>query len=218
MAVVRGALARCYNSTMSTFRFCLAILLASHAVAVSAQTAKAPEPSGPTAIIETTMGTLSCRLFTKESPIATGVFMGLADGTKEWTNPVTKQVQHGKRFYDGMIFDRVVPGFVIQTGDFTGDISGGTDIGFRFKNERYPGLEYDRPGRLAFGNNGPNTNNSEIFITEKPVPRLNGGFTIIGQCDEASVKLVEKIARVPRDKADRPVEPVKIVRIRFETR
>jgi peptidyl-prolyl cis-trans isomerase A (cyclophilin A) len=175
----------------------------------------APEPTGPLAVIETTMGDLSCRLFTKESPIATDVFMGLADGTKDWTNPVTKQIQHGVRYYDGMIFDRVIPDFVIQSGDYTGDISCATEIGFRFKNETFPGLSYDRPGRLAFGNNGPDTNNSEIFIAEHPMRRLDGGFTIIGQCDDASVKLVEAIARVPRDAANKPITPVKILRISF---
>ena len=179
------------------------------------QTAPVPEPTGPLAVIETTMGRLSCRLFTKESPIATEVFMGLANGTKEWTNPVTKHLEHGRRFYDGMEFDRVIPDFVIQTGDYTGDISGATDIGFRFKNETYPGLSYDRPGRLAFGNNGPDTNNSEIFISEHPMRRLDGGFTIIGQCDDASVRLVEAIARVPRDAANKPIMPVRIVRISF---
>lgn len=178
----------------------------------------APEPTGPTAVIETTMGKIACRLFSKESPIAVATFIGLAEGTKSWTNPVTKKVETGKRFYDGMPFDRVIPDFVIQNGDPTGDISGGTDIGFRFKNENAPGLSYDRPGRLAFGNDGPDTNNSEIFITEHPMRRLDGGFTIIGQCDEASVKVVEAIARVPRDKDNRPVSEVRIVRVRFEPR
>ena len=185
---------------------------------VAQTTAAAPEPSGPRARIKTSMGTLSCRLFTKESPVATGVFMGLAEGTKEWTNPVTHHVEHGKPYYDGMLFDRVIPDFVIQSGDFTGDISGGTDIGFRFRNENSPGLSFDRPGRLAFGNNGPDTNNSEIFITEHPMRRLDGGFTIIGQCDAASVRLVEKIARVPRDAHNRPIRPVRILRIRFISR
>ena len=176
----------------------------------------APEATGPVAVIETTMGRIACRLFTKESPIATAVFMGLADGTKSWTNPVTKKVETGKRFYDGMPFDRTIPDFVIQNGDPTGDISGATDIGFQFKNENTPGLSYDRPGRLAFGNNGPDTNNSEIFITEHPMRRLDGGFTIIGQCDEASVKVLEAIARVPRDKDNRPLTELRIERVRFD--
>jgi peptidyl-prolyl cis-trans isomerase A (cyclophilin A) len=183
-----------------------------------AATVPAPLPTGPVAVIETTMGRIACRLFTKESPIATGVFIGLAEGTKSWTNPVTKKVETGKRFYDGMPFDRVIPDFVIQTGDPTGDISGGTDIGFRFKNENTPGLGYDRPGRLAFGNNGPDTNNSEIFITEHPMRRLDGGFTIIGQCDPASVRVVEAIARVPRGKDNRPLTAVRVVTVRFEGR
>lgn len=179
-------------------------------------TVAAPEPMGPTAVIETNMGNIACRLFSKESPVAVGVFMGLAEGTKSWTDPVTKKVETGKRFYDGMPFDRVIPDFVIQNGDPTGDISGGTDIGFTFKNENAPGLSYDRPGRLAFGNNGPDTNNSEIFISEQPMRYLDGGFTIIGQCDAASVKLVEAIARVPRDKNNRPIKEVRIVKVRFE--
>jgi len=185
---------------------------------IPAATVPAPEPTGPTAVIETTMGKISCRLFTKESPIATAVFIGLAEGTKSWTDPATKKVQTGKRFYDGMPFDRVIPDFVIQNGDPTGDISGATDIGFRFKNENTPGLSYDRPGRLAFGNDGPDTNNSEIFITEHAMRRLDGGFTIIGQCDEPSVRLVEAIARVPRDKDNRPLEQVRIVKVTFEGR
>ena len=94
---------------------------------------------GPTAVIDTTMGRIRCRLFAKESPIATAVFIGLAERTKSWTNPVTKKVETGKRFYDGMPFDRVIPDFVIQSGDPTGDISGATEIGFRFKNESSPG-------------------------------------------------------------------------------
>lgn len=186
------------------------------AVRPAAATVAAPEPTGPTAVLETSMGKIKCRMFTKESPIATAAFIGLADGTKSWTNPVTHAVEQGKRFYDGMVFDRVIPDFVIQSGDYTGDPSGSVDIGFRFKNEVAPGLVFDRPGRLAFGNDGPDRNNSEIFITEHPMHRLDGGYTIIGQCDEASVALVEAIARVPRDAGNRPLEPVKILRVVFQ--
>ena len=167
-----------------------------------------PEPTGRVAVFHTSMGNLTCRLFEKESPIAVQTFVGLAEGTKDWTNPKTHAVEHGVRFYDGMIFDRVLPDFVIQTGDITNDPSGATDIGFRFKNEDTPGFTYDRPGRLAFGNNGKDTNNSELFFSEHPMHRLDGGFTIIGQCDEASVKRIEAIARVPRDEHNRPLTPV----------
>lgn len=167
-----------------------------------------PEPTGRMAVFHTSMGNLTCRLFEKESPIAVQTFVGLVEGTKDWTNPKTHAVEHGVRFYDGMIFDRVLPDFVIQTGDITNDPSGATDIGFRFKNEDTPGLTYDRPGRLAFGNNGKDTNNSELFFSEHLMHRLDSGFTIIGQCDEASVKRIEAIARVPRDEHNRPLTPV----------
>lgn len=178
--------------------------------AIAPATLHGPEPTGPTAVFHTTMGNLTCRLFAKESPIAVQTFIGLAKGTKDWTNPQTHAVQHGVRFYDGMIFDRVLPDFVIQTGDITNDISGKTDIGFRFPNERTPGLTYDRPGRLAFGNGGKDTNNSELFFAEHPMHRLDDGFTILGQCDEASIKRMEAIARVPRDEHNRPLTPVVI--------
>jgi peptidyl-prolyl cis-trans isomerase A (cyclophilin A) len=169
-----------------------------------------PEAAGRVATFHTSMGNLSCRLFEKESPVAVQTFVGLAEGTKDWTNPKTHVLEHGVRFYDGMIFDRALPDFVIQTGDITNDPSGATDIGFRFKNEDTPGLTYDRPGRLAFGNNGKDTNNSELFFSEHPMHRLDGGFTIIGQCDQASVKRIEAIARVPRDEHNRPLTPVLI--------
>jgi cyclophilin family peptidyl-prolyl cis-trans isomerase len=167
-----------------------------------------PEPTGPTAILETTVGSISCRLFARESPIATGTFLGLVDGTKDWTDPRTHLVQHQHRFYDGMPIDRVLPDFYIQFGDITGDISGKTDIGFRFKNETTPGLTYDRPGRLAFGNAGPDTNNSELFFALNPMHVLDGGYTIIGQCDPASVANLEHIAQLPRDASNHPFTTV----------
>jgi peptidyl-prolyl cis-trans isomerase A (cyclophilin A) len=172
-----------------------------------------PEPTGPTAILDTTVGRISCRLFSKESPIATSTFIGLADGTKDWTDPTTKIVQHQKRFYDNMPFDRVLPDYYIQFGDITGDISGKVDIGFRFKNENTPGLTFDRPGRLAFGNGGPDTNNSELFFAMNPMHVLDGGYPIIGQCDAPSIALLERIQDLPRDASNHPLTPVVIRRI-----
>lgn len=172
-----------------------------------------PEPMGRTAVLETSAGNISCRLFAKESPIAVSTFIGLVNGTKEWTDPRDHTVQRGHRFYDGMVFNRVLPDFYIQFGDITGDISGTTDIGFRFKNENTPGLTFDRPGRLAFGNGGPDTNNSEMFFSLNPIHRLDGLFTIIGQCDADSVGVLEKVAGVERDGANRPVVPVVIRRV-----
>jgi peptidyl-prolyl cis-trans isomerase A (cyclophilin A) len=172
-----------------------------------------PEPTGPVAVIQTSLGALSCRLFTRESPIATSTFLALADGTKDWTDPRTHTIQHHHRFYDGQPIDRVLPDFYIQFGDITGDISGDTDIGFRFKNENTPGLTFDRPGRLAFGNGGPDTNNSELFFALKPMHVLDGGYTIIGQCDQPSIKLLDTIAHLPRDASNHPLTPVIIHRI-----
>jgi peptidyl-prolyl cis-trans isomerase A (cyclophilin A) len=175
-----------------------------------------PEPAGPTAILDTTVGRISCRLFTKESPIATSTFLGLVDGTKDWTDPRTQVVEHHKRFYDGMAFDRVLPDYYIQFGDITGDISGKADIGFRFKNENAPGLTFDRPGRLAFGNGGRDTNNSELFFALNPMHVLDGGYTIIGQCDAASVAVLDHIAQLSRDGSNHPLTPVVIRRIDIE--
>ncbi len=177
----------------------------------------APEPTGPTAIMDvtlnpTTRGTITCRLF-EQTPVATANFIGLVNGTKEWKSPVTHAPMRGKRFYDGLSFRRVIPDFMIQNADMPGDPGGGGDIGFQFANEIVPGLSFDRPGRLAYANAGPGTNRSEFFITEHPTQRLDGNYTIFGQCDDASVKLVEAIARVPRDDHNRPLTSVVIRRI-----
>jgi peptidyl-prolyl cis-trans isomerase A (cyclophilin A) len=164
--------------------------------------------SNPEAIIDTTAGKLRCTLFPKEAPIGVANFIGLARGTKDWVNPITHAKKHGVPLYDGTIFHRVIPEFMIQGGDPAGNGSG--DPGYAFKNETSPSLLFDRPGRLAYANAGPGTNGSQFFITEVPYPSLNGGYTIFGQCDEAAVDLVKKIARMPRDANDRPYNPVKI--------
>ncbi len=172
-----------------------------------------PDPTGRTALIDTSMGQLTCRLFEKEAPIATGVFIGLATGTKDWTMPHTKRVMHGKPFYDGLLFNRVLPDFMIQNQNYPGGSTGGGEIGLAYDIESAPGLSFDRPGRLAMANAGPNTNDSSFFITEQPRSALDNKFTIFGQCDEASVKIVSAIARVPRNAHNRPDTPVVIRRI-----
>jgi peptidyl-prolyl cis-trans isomerase A (cyclophilin A) len=175
-------------------------------------TMPAPEATGPTATIETTMGSMSCKLFDKEAPVAVANFIGLATGTKPFKNPATHAEVRGKHFYDGLTFGRVIPDFMVQNADSPGDPDGGGS-GSTFSNEVVPGLTFDRPGRLAYANAGPDTNSSEFFVTEHPIHRLDGNFTIFGQCDEASVAVVEAIARVPRDERNRPVKPVTIKRI-----
>src|SRR5215469_4347846 len=170
----------------------------------------------PTAVIDTTVGKLTCKLFPDKAPIGVANFTGLADGTKEWTSPVTHAKKRGVPLYDGTICHRVIPNFMIQCGDPAGNGSG--DPGFQFKNETSPDLKFDRPGRLAYANAGPDTNGSQFFITEVPYPSLDGHYTIFGQCDLPSVELVKKIARMPRDtnpgpNQDRPNNPVKITKI-----
>jgi peptidyl-prolyl cis-trans isomerase A (cyclophilin A) len=162
----------------------------------------------PVAIIDTTAGKMTCTLFPDKAPIGVANFIGMAQGTKDWTNPVSHAKKHGVPLYDGTIFHRVIPGFMIQGGDPAG--SGSGDVGFEFKNETSPTLKFDRPGRLAYANAGPDTNGSQFFITEVPYASLNGGYTIFGQCDEATVTLVKQIARMGRDSNDRPYRPVKI--------
>jgi peptidyl-prolyl cis-trans isomerase A (cyclophilin A) len=167
----------------------------------------------PTAIIDTTAGKLTCTLFPDKAPIGVANFIGLANGTKDWTNPASGRKMHGVPLYNGTIFHRVIPEFMIQGGDPLG--SGQGDPGYQFKNETPPGLAFDQPGRLAYANAGPDTNGSQFFITEDVAhsSRLTGGYTIFGQCDTASVELVKKIARMPRNANDRPDNPPKIIKI-----
>jgi peptidyl-prolyl cis-trans isomerase A (cyclophilin A) len=177
----------------------------------SAPAAKPSASSDPVAIIHTTAGDLHCTLFPKQAPIGVANFIGLSTGTKDWTSPATHAKKHGVPLYDGTIFHRVIPDFMIQGGDPLGTGTG--DPGYQFKNETSSDLKFDRPGRLAYANAGPNTNGSQFFITEVAYPSLNGGYTIFGQCDDAAVELVKKIARQSRDSNDRPARPVKITHI-----
>ncbi|AEU35634.1 peptidylprolyl isomerase [Granulicella mallensis] len=163
-------------------------------------------PTGPTVVIDTTMGRLTCKFFDKEAPLTVANFIGLATGKKAWTDPTTQKQVTGKPFYDSTTFHRVIPGFMIQGGDRLGTGSG--DPGFYFEDEFSPALRFDIPGRLAMANSGPNTNGSQFFITEAPQPDLNGKHTIFGQCDAHSVLLVASIARVERNAEDKPLTPV----------
>lgn len=168
----------------------------------------------PTAIIETTAGNMTCTLFPDKAPIGVQNFIGLATGKKEWKNPANGVTKRGVPLYDGTIFHRVIPGFMIQGGDPRGDGTG--DPGYAFKNEVSSDLLFDRPGRLAYANSGPDTNGSQFFITEVATPHLNGGYTIFGQCDDATVALVKQIGAMARDPMnDRPFRPVKIVHIKI---
>lgn len=169
------------------------------------------QPTGPTAVFDTSMGQMRCKLFDKEAPLAVANFVGLATGTKDWTDPATHKKQHGKPMYNGTTFHRVIPGFMIQGGDPLG--SGAGDPGYMFPDEIVPGLGFDVPGRLAMANSGPNTNGSQFFITEQPYPSLDGNYSIFGQCDEPSVSVVAAITHVERDPEDKPLVPVTLSKV-----
>jgi peptidyl-prolyl cis-trans isomerase A (cyclophilin A) len=172
------------------------------------QPAQAPpaQPNGPTVVMDTSMGRITCQFFQKQAPIAVANFIGLANGTKDWTDPATSKKMHGKRYFDGTQFHRVIPEFMIQGGDPTATGTG--DPGYSFKDEFDPTLNFDVPGRLAMANSGPNTNGSQFFVTELPQPSLNQKYTIFGQCDESSVLVVKTIARVQTNSNDKPLVPV----------
>ena len=186
-----------------------------------AKPASAPKPATaqPTAILDTTAGTMTCTLFPDKAPIGVANFIGLATGTKDWKSP-TGATKHGVPLYDGTIFHRVIPQFMIQGGDPAGTGSGPDPVA-PFKNEVSRDLLFDQPGRLAYANAGPNTNASQFFITEvaftgQQAQMLNGNYTIFGQCDDDSVALVKKIAAMSRDANDRPYRPIKINHISIQ--
>src|SRR5262249_5526644 len=139
-----------------------------HKPATTATHAAAAPAAGPTAIIQTSSGNLTCKLFPKQAPIGVANFIGLAKGTKDWTSPVSHAKKHGVPLYDGTIFHRVIPEFMIQGGDPAG--TGMGDPGYQFKNETSPDLKFDRAGRMAYANAGPDTNGSQFFITEVAYP------------------------------------------------
>jgi peptidyl-prolyl cis-trans isomerase A (cyclophilin A) len=170
-----------------------------------------PQPTGPTAVFDTSMGRMTCRLYSELAPKTVANFVGLATGTKDWTNPATGKLEHGKPFYDGTIFHRVIPGFMVQGGDPLGTGMGGP--GYQFDDELNPNLNFDVPGRLAMANAGPNTNGSQFFITVAPQPQLDQHYSIFGQCTPGSVLVAETIADVPRDERNKPLDPVTLDKV-----
>jgi peptidyl-prolyl cis-trans isomerase A (cyclophilin A) len=169
------------------------------------------QPNGPIVVMDTSMGRITCQFYQRQAPNAVANFIALAEGTKDWTDPRTKKVQHHKPLYDGTTFHRVIPEFMVQGGDPAG--TGMGDPGYAFDDEFDPDLNFDQPGRLAMANSGPNTNGSQFFITEQAVDSLNQHYTLFGQCDEASVIVVKAIARVQRDADDKPVTPVALNKV-----
>jgi peptidyl-prolyl cis-trans isomerase A (cyclophilin A) len=179
--------------------------------APAATAAALTQPNGPTVVMDTSMGRITCQFYQRQAPNAVANFIALAQGTKDWTDPVSKKVQHNKPLYDGTTFHRVIPEFMIQGGDPAA--TGMGDPGYAFDDELDPNLNFDQPGRLAMANSGPNTNGSQFFITEQAYDTLNQHYTLFGQCDEPSVKVVKAIARVDRDGDDKPRTPVLLKKV-----
>jgi peptidyl-prolyl cis-trans isomerase A (cyclophilin A) len=175
------------------------------------QAAALVHPNGPHVIFDTSMGRISCQFYEKQAPKTVANFIALAEGTKDWIDPTTHKKMHNKRLYDGTIFHRVIPEFMIQGGDPTG--TGMGDPGYTFEDEFDPNLNFDQPGRLAMANNGPNTDGSQFFITEKGYDSLNQHYTLFGQCDDESVEIVKAIARVERNSDDKPLTDVVLKKV-----
>jgi len=174
-------------------------------------TAKVVKEEKIAAVIVTSMGSMKILLYPNKAPETVKNFVGLAKGTREWIDYKTLERKHTP-FYDGLIFHRVIPKFMIQTGDPKGNGTG--NAGYRFADEIVDDLKFDRPGLLAMANSGKDTNSSQFFITEVPLPHLNGKHTIFGEVVEG-MEVVNAIARVPRDSRDKPVEEVSIKKIRI---
>jgi len=157
-----------------------------------------------TATLQTSEGTIVLRLFPDQAPKTVSNFVELAEGTREWTDPQTRSSSTDK-LYDGTIFHRVIPNFMIQGGDPLGTGTGGP--GYKFGDEFHPDLSFSRPYLLAMANAGPGTNGSQFFITTVPTPWLNRKHTIFGEVIEGA-DVVDRISQVKTSSGDRPVTDV----------
>jgi peptidyl-prolyl cis-trans isomerase A (cyclophilin A) len=165
-----------------------------------------------TATFKTSEGTFKVKLYDDKAPKTVANFVGLAEGTKEWTDPKTRQ-KVTKPFYDGLIFHRVIDGFMIQGGCPMGNGMGGP--GYQFADEFGPGLRHDRDGLLSMANAGPNTNGSQFFITLAATPWLDNKHAIFGEVTEGK-DVIEKIGKTRTGAQDRPVKEIKVESVTIE--
>jgi peptidyl-prolyl cis-trans isomerase A (cyclophilin A) len=167
---------------------------------------------GTYAIFETSEGNIVIRLFEKDAPKTVANFVELAEGKREWTHPVTRK-KSSDPLYNGTIFHRVIPDFMIQGGCPEGSGRGGP--GYKFADEFHPDLRHSKKGVLSMANAGPNTNGSQFFITVAPTPFLDNKHAVFGEVVEG-YDVVEKISKVPKNSSDRPSKDVKINSVTIE--
>jgi len=165
------------------------------------------------ATFDTSAGTFKVRLFDDKAPKTVANFVGLAGGTREWTDPATGKTVT-RPFYDGLIFHRVIDGFMIQGGCPEGTGRGGP--GYRFADEFGPGLRHEKAGLLSMANAGPNTNGSQFFITLAPTPWLDNKHAIFGEVVEG-MDIIRAIGKTPTAAQDRPVKDIVINKVTVET-
>jgi len=161
----------------------------------------------------TSEGNFTVRLFDEQAPRTVENFVGLAEGSREWSDPRTNQ-KVKKPYYNGTIFHRVIDGFMIQGGDPLGTGTGGP--GYKFEDEFSPKLKHSKPGLLSMANAGPNTNGSQFFITLAATPWLDNKHSIFGEVVEG-LDVVQKIGRTPTSKPhDRPLTPITVTSVKIE--
>lgn len=168
---------------------------------------------GVYAKFDTSEGTIVCRLFEQDAPVTVKNFIDLAEGKREWTHPRTRE-KNTARLYDGTIFHRVIPNFMIQGGDPEGTGMGGPGYKFQDETKGSP-HKFDKAGKLAMANSGPNTNGSQFFITVASTPWLTGNHTIFGEVVQGQ-EVADKITAVSRNKQDRPLSDVVLNSVTIE--
>jgi peptidyl-prolyl cis-trans isomerase A (cyclophilin A) len=168
---------------------------------------------GTYATFDTTEGTIVVRLFENDAPVTVKNFIDLAEGSREWTHPTTR-AKSNSPLYNGTIFHRVIPEFMVQGGDPTGTGMGGPGYQFQDETKNSP-HKFDKPGKLAMANSGPNTNGSQFFITVAATPWLTGNHTIFGEVVEGQ-DIADKITKLPRNRQDKPNNDVVLNSVKIE--
>jgi peptidyl-prolyl cis-trans isomerase A (cyclophilin A) len=158
------------------------------------------------------MGNFTAELFEDKTPKTVANFAGLAEGSKEWTHPKTGEKQKAP-YFDGIVFHRIIEGFVIQGGDPLGEGHGGP--GYQFEDEFHPELRHDRAGILSMANAGPNTHGSQFFVTLAPTPHLDRRHSVFGAVVKG-LDVIDEMGRVNTDRNDRPVKPIVMTKVTIE--